>query len=82
MKEALRLTLGEAYSELVSDEEVVWHEPLDSTDQEERSSDRGRCDFMVTRRSRVDTLYGIVSSSGSERWISWQVRPSSVESQS
>ena len=82
MKEALRLTLGEAYSELVSDEEVVWHEPLDSTDQEERSSDRGRCDFMVTLRSRVDTLYGIVSSSGSERWISWHVRPSSVESQS
>ena len=82
MKEALRLTLGEAYSELVSDEEVVWHEPLDSTDQEERSSDLGRCDFMVTLRSRVDTLYGIVSSSGSDRWISWQVRPSSVESQS
>jgi len=82
MKEALRLTLGEAYSELVSEEEVVWHEPLDSTDHEERSSDRGRWDFMVTLRSRVDTLYGMVSSSGSERWISWHVRPSSVESQS
>ena len=70
MKEAFRLTLGDAYSELVSEDEVVWHEPRDSTDQEERSSDRGRWDFMVTRRSRVETLYGIVSSSGSDRWIS------------
>ena len=42
MKEAFRLTLGEAYSELVSDDEVVWHDPLDSTDQDERSSERGR----------------------------------------
>ena len=42
MNEAFRLTLGEAYSELVSDDDVVWHEPLDSTDQEERSSERGR----------------------------------------
>ena len=42
MNEAFRLTLGEAYSELVSDDDVVWHDPLDSTDQEERSSERGR----------------------------------------
>ena len=42
MNEAFRLTLGEAYSELVSDDDVVWHDPLDSTDQDERSSERGR----------------------------------------
>jgi hypothetical protein len=54
-KEAFREMLGEAYSEEVSEEEVVRHEPRDSTDQEERSRERGRCDFMVTRRSRVET---------------------------
>ena len=42
MNEAFRLTLGEAYSELVSDDDVVWQDPLDSTDQEERSRERGR----------------------------------------
>ena len=42
MNEAFRLTLGEAYSELVSEDDVVWHDPLDSTDQEERSRERGR----------------------------------------
>ena len=56
MNEAFRLTLGEAYSELVSDDDVVWHDPLDSTDQEERSSERGRWDFIVTLRSKVETL--------------------------
>ena len=47
---------GEARSEDASELEVVqWEEARDSTDQEERSSERGRCDFMVTRRSSVQT---------------------------
>ena len=56
MNEAFRLTLGEAYSELVSDDEVVWHDPLDSTDQEERSSDRGRVDLSARFLLRVPIL--------------------------
>jgi hypothetical protein len=56
-KEAFLETVGEwQYSEEVSLEEVVWHEPRDSTDHEERSRERGLCDFMVTLRSRVLTL--------------------------
>ena len=56
-KEAFLETVGEwQYSEEVSLEEVVWHEPRDSTDHEERSRERGRWDFMVTLRSRVLTL--------------------------
>jgi hypothetical protein len=38
-KLAVRDTLGEVFSEPVSLLEVVWFEPRDSTDQEERSSD-------------------------------------------
>ena len=56
-KEAFLETVGEwQYSEEVSLEEVVWHEPRDSTDQEDRSRERGRWDFMVTLLSRVLTL--------------------------
>jgi len=69
-KLAFRETLGEARSEPVSELEVVCPDPLDSTDQEERSNDRGLCDFMVTLQSNVDTLYWIVSSSGSDLWFS------------
>ena len=38
-KLAVRDTLGEAFSDPVSLLEVVWFEPRDSTDHEERSSD-------------------------------------------
>merc|ERR1719291_269723 len=54
--EAFLERAGEARSEDASELEVVqWEEARDSTDQEERSSERGRCDFMVTRRSSVQT---------------------------
>ena len=56
---AVRDTAGEAGGllwESVPELELVqWEEARDSTDQEERSSERGRCDFMVTRRSSVQT---------------------------
>ena len=69
--EAFLDKLGEVRkSEHVSLLEVVWLEVRDSTDQDERSSDLGLCDFMVTLRSRVDTRYWIVSSSGSDLWFS------------
>merc|ERR1712020_667255 len=64
MKEAFLVRAGEVRSEQVSELEVLW---LD-TDQEDRSSDRGLWDFMVTLRSRVETRYCIVSSSGSDLW--------------
>ena len=52
-KEAFLERAGEVRSEQVSELEVLW---LD-TDQEDKSSERGLWDFMVTRRSRVETLY-------------------------
>ena len=64
--EAFLESEGDARSEQVSDDEVVWLEARDSTDQELRSSDLGLWDFMVTLLSSVDTLYCIVSNSGSD----------------
>ena len=58
-------TLGDVFCD-PSELEVVCEDPLDSTDQEERSRDRGLLDLKATRLSRVPILYGMVSSSGSE----------------
>ena len=77
-KEAFLERAGEVRSEQVSELEVLW---LD-TDQEERSSDLGLWDFMVTLLSSVETLYCIVSSSGSDLWFSWQTLARSVLSHS
>ena len=83
MNEAFLDKFGEVRkSEHVSLLEVVWLEVRDSTDQDERSSDLGLCDFMVTLLSRVDTRYWIVSSSGSDLWFSWHALPRSVLSHS
>ena len=61
-KETLRETLvgdgADRPSELLllSDEllVVVWLDVRDSTDQEDKSSERGRANFIVIRRSSVD----------------------------
>ena len=56
-KDALRLTFGEGLSEPASEDEVVWlDEPRDSTLQDDMSKDLGRDVFILTRRSKVDTL--------------------------
>ena len=57
--------LGDVFCD-PSELDVVCDEALDSTDQDERSRDRGRLDLKATRRSRVPILCSIVSISGSE----------------
>jgi hypothetical protein len=47
-KLAVRDTLGEVFSDPVSLLEVVWFEPRDSTDQEDRSNDLHRHIFRIT----------------------------------
>ena len=64
-QEAVLDTLGDVFTE-PSELEVVCEEALDSTDQDERSNDRGRVDFSARFLLRVPILYGLVSSSGSE----------------
>jgi len=81
--EALRLTLGEGRSEPASLELVVWLEELrDSTLQDDMSNERGLEVFIRTRLSNVDTLYGIVDSSGSDFLSSSFIEIRSPESQS
>ena len=46
-------TLGDVFCDPLSDPEVVWVEALDSTDQDDKSRDLGRLDFIATLLSRV-----------------------------
>ena len=55
-KLAFLLTFGEGRSLPASELEVVWADPRLSTLQELMSRLRGRLVFILTRRSRVDTL--------------------------
>jgi len=46
-------TLGDGFCDPLSEPEVVWVEALDSIDQDDRSRDLGRLDFIATRLSSV-----------------------------
>jgi len=46
-------TLGDVFCDPLSEPEVVWLEAFDSTDQDDRSRDLGRLDFIATRLSSV-----------------------------
>ena len=47
-------TVGDVFCDpSFSELEVVWEEAFDSTDQEDKSNDLGRLDFIVTLLSRV-----------------------------
>ena len=81
--EAFRLTFGDGRSLPASLELVVCpDDPRDSTDHEDISRDLGLLVFILTRRSSVDTRYGIVDSSGSDFRRSSPCLTSSPESQS
>jgi len=70
-------TLGDVFCDPFSELDVVWLDPFDSTDQDDKSRDLGRFDFIATLRSSVPIRYGIVSSSGSDLCISF-VLPSKL----
>ena len=46
-------TLGDVFCDLFPELEVVWVDALDSTDQDDKSRDLGRLDFIATRLSSV-----------------------------
>ena len=46
-------TLGDVFSDPFPELEVVWVDAFDSTDQDDRSRDLGRLDFIATRLSSV-----------------------------
>ena len=46
-------TLGDVFSDSFPELEVVWVDAFDSTDQDDRSRDLGRLDFIATRLSSV-----------------------------
>ena len=62
-KLAVRDTLGEAFSDPVSLLEVVWFEPRDSTDHEERSSDLPKINVYASVKTKKNIPQNIVFSS-------------------
>ena len=46
-------TLGDVFCDSFPELEVVWVDALDSTDQDDKSRDLGRLDFIATRLSSV-----------------------------
>ena len=49
-------TLGDVFCDPFSELEVVWVDAFDSTDQEDKSKDLGRFDFIATLLSSVPIL--------------------------